>query len=371
MWREFAGQSWSNWDLWFGVVCLVDHGGDWEAMGAALDARGHLHERDSEAKRSHVDDLIGRLRRAGVDLTELIGSDVDQLVLRQKARTKVLRQELMARDLTEPMRYTPRVRLRAHALRGHWERFPVSPSRFDDGLQDEIEDRPFYGERAAMGLARRLERFVQRSQRQIARRPPEQLALRRALLTAGNEAILRADDSCGKLGELLADGWRAYARTAWQATGMDPDTYYRDLCGMVVWDDFCSLYRIEELPFQAVRPDHVDRVEHLLQELADQLDQARLVHHAREAHENRAWLAIAHRRLDRFEPIAAALGSDNWIVIDRMARLAVEDGNAGPAAAVFDAADQPGSGRDHLQNLRRELIGSSRAARPRHLTVLS
>lgn len=37
-WRSTAGTEWSWWDLWFYVVCVVDHGGDWGGDWDALDA---------------------------------------------------------------------------------------------------------------------------------------------------------------------------------------------------------------------------------------------------------------------------------------------------------------------------------------------
>ncbi|HEX5994414.1 MAG TPA: hypothetical protein VFY84_04665, partial [Jiangellales bacterium] len=32
VWRETGGGEWSFWDLWFCVVCLLDHGGDWTEL---------------------------------------------------------------------------------------------------------------------------------------------------------------------------------------------------------------------------------------------------------------------------------------------------------------------------------------------------
>jgi hypothetical protein len=35
-WRTTAGTDWSYWDLWFCVVCLVDHDGDWDGLDQAI-----------------------------------------------------------------------------------------------------------------------------------------------------------------------------------------------------------------------------------------------------------------------------------------------------------------------------------------------
>lgn len=73
-----------------------------------------------------------------------------------------------------------------------------------------------------------------------------------------------------------------------------------------------------------------------------------------------AWCA---RRLLR---VSGDLGSDHWIPIDRMARVALNEGRPDIAEAVFAAADQPGFKRDYLHERRWELFGDRlRSARHR------
>jgi hypothetical protein len=369
-WREVAGLGFSHWDLWFALVCVLDHGGDWDLLGAALEDRGQLFERDSEAKRSHLDDLSGRLGRSGLRAEQLAAPVLDEQRLRAKARTKVMKQEVMARERTAAMVNTPRVRLRERALRGSWGEFPISPAAFYEEFASEVDARPSYGERATMHLARRLEAIRATADRAAVASSGSRLGLHRALLTAGYEAGQRADDSSGDLGRLLSEMWRTYAAIPWTPAGIDARVYYGDLCQMVIWDDFSSLYKIEEVPFQAVSADDTELVDEILTSLASELASVRLRHHAQQARQARAWLRLAQGELDRFVPIAAELGSEHWIPIERMAQAALERGRPDIAEAVFSAADQPGFHQQYLRERQRELMGPlPRPHRPR-LSVL-
>jgi len=109
------------------------------------------------------------------------GSVLEEQPLRLKARTKVLHQELMSRDLSEAMLHTPRVRLRERALRGRWGKFPFSPMGLWKEFADEVGERPFYGERAAMHLADRLEKALTAFDLAAGAEVVQRLALYRAL----------------------------------------------------------------------------------------------------------------------------------------------------------------------------------------------
>jgi len=137
---------WSYWDLWFCVVALADHDGDLDALAEAIENGGRWSASGTvEAKLSHLDDLERRMAEAGIDARELAaGEDTDPRT-RTKARTKVLKQGLYPRDMTEPMWHTPRERLYRRALRGRWHLFPVSPEpsyeRLSNGLGEGSDRR--------------------------------------------------------------------------------------------------------------------------------------------------------------------------------------------------------------------------------------
>jgi hypothetical protein len=89
-WRTKRNSVWSYWDLWFCVVALADHGGDLNALAAAIEDGGRSFRGTTvEAKLSHLDDLKHRLVEAGVDAGALAGSDKADPRVRGKARSKV------------------------------------------------------------------------------------------------------------------------------------------------------------------------------------------------------------------------------------------------------------------------------------------
>jgi hypothetical protein len=89
------GAVWSRWDLWFCVVALVDHDGDLDALGEAIQNGGWSGGGGTvEAKLSHLDDLNRRMAVAGVDAQALVGDEDGDPKIRAKARAKVRGQGL-------------------------------------------------------------------------------------------------------------------------------------------------------------------------------------------------------------------------------------------------------------------------------------
>jgi hypothetical protein len=133
-WRTKRDAVWSYWDLWFCVVAAADHDGDLDALVAAIEDRGGSFLSGTvEAKLSHLDDLRLRLTEARLDAEALAGDAGADPGVRGKARTKVLKQGLYPRDLTDAMRHPPRDRLYERALRGRWKLFPSRPNGSTSG----------------------------------------------------------------------------------------------------------------------------------------------------------------------------------------------------------------------------------------------
>jgi hypothetical protein len=133
-WSTKGNAVWSYWDLWLCVVALADHGGDLDALAAAIEDSGRSFWSETvESKLSHLDDLQRRLAETVLDARALAGREEADTRVRGKARTKVLRQGLYPRDLTDAMRHTPRDRLYERALRGRWHLFPISPEPSTSG----------------------------------------------------------------------------------------------------------------------------------------------------------------------------------------------------------------------------------------------
>lgn len=332
--------EWSYWDLWFCVLCVTDYGGDWRALeGAIVDQKRDLWRgRDWEAKDSHLHDLERRLGAAEIDALQVMARAQNPDLIRAKARRKVLAQSLGGRDITPAMRDTPRRRLQARALRGHWESFPISPQTDCDLFADIIEGERA-GRRGSFGIAMTLEKVVLEMDGERAEAPAARLALWRALVTAGMEAFeagLR--DTDGAVATAIGNALAAYAGLPWEATGMTRADRHADLCELCVWDDWGLLHKRDTAPFRTTSRSDVAEVEEILLRLADEHRAVHLSYQADNALRLAAWLCVATRSFDRFVVAAHRLGCDWWMPVTAMADAAVEAGRVALAAEVLDAA---------------------------------
>ena len=363
-WRTKRNAVWSYWDLWFCVVAVADHDGDLGALAAAIEDGGRSFWSGTvEAKLSHLDDLRLRLTEAGIDAAKLAGdADADPRV-RDKARTKVLKQGLYPRDLTEAMRHPPRDRLYERALRGRWNLFPVSPEPFYERLANGLGEG-YRSKGQTFALERRIEAARERLDRNTAQDPAARLAARRALLAFCYRAMERCDDSYGLIGELAQEALFTYARLAFAPAGIAAEDWCEDLCELLAWEDWGLLHRHETRPFAQIHGPLADHAERFLLALADELRGHRLRHQADQALANIAYLHIAAGRLTSFAPAAAKLGSDRWMPIVALAQAAITRGRHDIAREVFAAADQPGLQRDYLHERCTELTGTPPTATP-------
>jgi hypothetical protein len=150
LWRPDKGGDWSYWDLWFAVLCVHDHGGDWDGFDAALTK---IRGDGGEAKWSHLLDLRERLAAAGLDAVELVADTITEKGLVTRARVRVFKQSLSVCDMTPPMRNPPARRLEERGRRGWWPRFPSSPQDPHDRLRAFLGlDRLFVSSRPLAGM---------------------------------------------------------------------------------------------------------------------------------------------------------------------------------------------------------------------------
>jgi hypothetical protein len=360
-WTERHGQPWSHWDRWFALVAVTDHDGDLTGVAATLDDHptGYLDE-DAQAKLAHLDDLAIRLAAAGIDPAGLLGDDELDKTMLTKARRKVVTQALSDRDLTAPMRHPPRQQRREQALHGSWPAFPANPAEPYELLAGLVEDRDDIWARQTFDLVRDIERLVAALVEDAGDDPARLLAVRRAALTAVAEAAERADDSYGEIGQLGLETWQAYVTTPWRDL-LEPATYWRDVCELVAFDDYAHLHRSETLPFLRARGGETELLVGILDELADEYAAARLRWHADEARKAGLYVLVATRAYHRFADAASGLGRGYWQPVALLAETALAGDHRDVAAAVFDAADQPGHLGDHLRKLRYEMLGDGPA----------
>ncbi len=99
--------GWSEWDLRFCLLCVADHGGDWEAFTERLfdpSAYGQSGSASNgEAFWSHVLDLRRRLDQAALDAAAVAGELVTTTGVAAQARRTVFKRALANNDPSTPM----------------------------------------------------------------------------------------------------------------------------------------------------------------------------------------------------------------------------------------------------------------------------
>lgn len=271
VWNTVNDAEWTYWDLWFSVVCVADHGGNWDDLDAALFANSHNAE-SAEPMWSHLVDLTGRLSATGITAADLAGDLVDDRKTLAKARPKVMqRTGVRDKDLSPAMHDTPRRRYTTRAHFGSWDRYPVSPRPFYERL---AQATPFDLEAPGWGLPTfenvdPLFAALDELEARHATDPPTLLAIRRAGLTASSLAHHRCNDSYGDLGEHTTAATLRFTRTDWRATGIDPAVFWRDILEIfTVLCNFGVAHRQEQELFPNLGADR-DRA--LLKQIVDDL----------------------------------------------------------------------------------------------------
>jgi hypothetical protein len=280
-WETVAGRDWSWWDLWFCVIAVKDHGGDLAPLQSLagelahrirhLD-RGMFQSRDSDdARLSHVFDLAERLGAAGLAPADLANPAVladRKITARARAKFKgSISDGTYAR--TPPMLDLPRQWLHQRARHGLWSTFAVDPTAFYEKFRPTVDRKRGLSENQTSRVVDTLYGRVARLDRPRGN-TAERLALYRGFYTAADELADIADDSYGHLGELRTEMWLVYLDIDWRATGMSPDDYWRDLCGLHMWEDYGMDFEHERAWFRSVQQDEITLIERILSELAEE-----------------------------------------------------------------------------------------------------
>jgi hypothetical protein len=181
------------------------------------------------------------------------------------------------------------------------------------------------------------------------------------------EIAHRVDDSYGQIGELGHAAWSAYAATRWR--DLIPEAvYWRDVAQLVAFDDYAHLHRAETVPWRQARAADLPLLRSIVAALAEEYAAARLDYHAQQVRVALAWAHLAIRCLSGYAEVARDLGSENWMPVVALAESALRAHRPVVAAAVFDAADQPGFHREYLRRRRRELLNAPAAPKLRVVT---
>ena len=238
LWRRIGPHSFCYWDRWFLRLALAERDG-FDGLGAFFEDRRRrlpFEQRDAEIKLAHLADLRLRLQDADLSPADVLGAeDAADPKLEKKARTKIFDQH--ASYHTPPMIYRPGVILKARARYGYWPRFPVSPVEYARRLYTLVEAKPYFNGMAAMGLAMRLQKRIERADKPSLP-AAQRLALFRAAATVCVMGMDRADESFGALGQTFEQIWIEYLGVPLDAAGIDSGVFYRDLVEFIVWEDY-------------------------------------------------------------------------------------------------------------------------------------
>ena len=335
----------SYWDLWFALVADTDFEGSWERFVEHL--RGQKAKgvgRDlAERKLSHLRDLQQRLQQAGVELGDILAQADRSPVALRRARQQVLEREPRASEWSDAMRHTPKQRRYAHALRGFWPYFPVSPASHANRLAAHFQTRGWFSENQSFGIARKLDTFVDGVATMINQGQYGQAqAMLRAFLTVVIELMERADDSFGCIGDSFRGGFAHYLAIPLDATGIDATVFFHDLLTLLIWEDYGLTYEQTDGYFAGLTPQEgalcIEYVQQQMEELTgDDLD-----YQYEEALTLLGQIVAEQNRFERFEELARHMGTRHWKRIVVLADRAVKKRKRQLAIAVFEAALSPG-----------------------------
>jgi hypothetical protein len=337
----------SYWDLWFALVAVTVHDGDLHRLAERIkNEKGFFYDRDSiERKRWHLRDLNRRLGEVSVTPNQIVNAAGDLArTEKRRAITKVTESCDRANAWSEPMRNTPRKWRFAHALRGYWDRFPVSPQPYEEEIGAHFRSKDFYPESMSFKIARTLDRYaVEAASLLRTGKAAEAQASLRGWMVVIIELMAKADDSCGSIGMSFGDGFTAYLKIPLDETGIDEDVFFPDLLDFLIWEDYGLTNDEIEGYFKRLTPAQADLcIEHLWPQV-EELKEDDLDYQSEEALTILGQVAVEQERFDLFEELATEMGSREWQRVIRLADRAVKKRKKHLACQVFEAALTEGS----------------------------
>jgi len=174
------------WDVWMLALLVGEFGGDWDKFADHFRNRLKIVTigRDAlEGFLNHLRLLRQTLVENDLRVDDVLGRDAGSLLKteRRTAKRKILDKSPQEWDRSPWMIHTPRKQREAHALRGNWGRFPVSPAHYAEPMARLFKPSGWYTENQSFALERKLSGFVDRKAARASL--PELIALYRAFLT--------------------------------------------------------------------------------------------------------------------------------------------------------------------------------------------
>ncbi len=158
----------SYWDLWFALVAVMMQDGDLDRLANRIkEEKGVFYDRRSiERKRCHIRDLKRRLDEASIIPADIVLAAVDLAKTEKRRAIKKVSESIhREREFSEPMKNTPRKRRFPHALRGYWDKFPVSPKAYAKRIGAHFRSKTFYSKNASFGISRTLDGYVEEAKK--------------------------------------------------------------------------------------------------------------------------------------------------------------------------------------------------------------
>jgi hypothetical protein len=303
-----------------------------------------------ERKRCHIRDLNRRLVEASVIPGDIVLAAIDLAKTeKQRALKKVLESSDQASEWSVAMNDTPRKRRFDQALRGYWDRFPVSPEPYAEKVGAHFRSKGLYSESMSFRISRTLDGYVEQAKKLLdTSKAAQAQALLRGWMTVSIELIQKADDSGGSIGMSFDEGFSAYLKIPLEQTGIDEAVFFRDLLEFLIWEDYGLTDRGIEGFFRRLTDGQADLcIEHLCQEIAALRDDD-LEYVSEKALTFLGQVVAEQERFDEFEDLARQMGSRAWRRIVRLADTAMKRQKKPLAIKVFEAAMTKG---DHLDFL--------------------
>jgi hypothetical protein len=342
------------WDLWFVLIAVRDFNGDLLGLARQLAAyriSRHYQRSWVDRQQSHLLDLSRRLASAEVTIDQLIAAAGDLMRTENKRADKfILEQSARERDWSAAMRETPRQRHQEAALRGAWPLFPVSPDSFAAEVWSKFKTTGVYSENASFGVARKLDRFVERADKLLKKGCyAEAQALLRAWLTVVIELIKIADDSFGCIGDSFRTGFKTYLDIPLAETGIKESVFFPDLLDFLIWEDYGFTDNRTDGYFRKLTPEQADFCIAHLRKQIEQLAAELLTYQGENALTLLGQVVMEQGRLDQFIALAAEMGSREWGRIVNLVDCAMKKRKRELACQVFEAALTPGAHSKFLQ----------------------
>ncbi len=362
--------SLTYWDLWFALVAAQDCAGDFDRLAEMVKERKNgfsINPRGAERKRCHLRDLKERLVRANLTAEHVVAAAGDLARTEsRRAHSRVLEHTDREREWSEPMRNSPRSRRTEQALRGYWDRFPVSPRPFAKEIGAHFRAKTFYSKGTTSGVSRTLDGYVAQAETlQKAGKSAEAQALLRGWMTVIIELMGHADDSYGSIGMSFGEGFAAYLAIPLAKTGIDEAAFFHDLLDFLIWEDYGLTDTRTDGYFEGLRPDQADLCIGHLRQRIEELRTDDLEYQSEKALTLLGQVVAEQDRFDMFEGLAGEMGAREWQRIIRLADRAVQKQKRALASQVFEAALTRGSHLDFLTKKYEQLKAGKWSANPR------